>query len=58
MVVLVSGQRQPEAFDGVADEAGRLFVVGVVESFEQRRQIMPAEIVHQRSELVVVAVLD
>ena len=53
VVVLVAGEGQAEAFYGVADEAGRLVVVGVVEGFEQRRQIMAAEIVHQRGELVV-----
>jgi hypothetical protein len=35
VIVLVSGHRQAETFDGVADEAGRPVVVGVVKRFEQ-----------------------
>ena len=34
VIVLVAGERQAEAFDGVADEAGRPVVVGVVERLE------------------------
>ena len=58
MIVLVAGHRQAEALDRVGDEAGRLVVVGALEGLEQRRQVVAAEIVHQRGELVVGALLD
>ena len=59
VVVLVAGERQPRALDGVADEAGRPVVRRCrVERLDQRRQVVPAEIAHQPRELVVRALVD
>ena len=57
MVVLVAGERQAPALDGVGDEAVRPVVGDAVEGLEHGLEIVPAEIGHQRGErLVVVAV--
>ena len=58
VIVLVAGHRQAEALDRVADEAGRLVGLDAVEGFQHRRQIVAAEIVHQRGEFVVAALFD
>jgi len=58
MVVLVSRQRQAEAFDRVADETSRPIVIDRAEALTERRQIMAAEIGHQAREFVVAALLD
>ena len=58
VVVLVAGERQPRAFHRVADEAGRLVAGDAVERFAQRRDVVAAEIVHQRGEFGVAALLD
>ena len=58
VVVLVPGHGQAEPLHRVADEAGRLVARGVVEGFQHRRQIVAAEIVHQRRQLRVGALRD
>ena len=58
VVVLVAGDRQAEALDRVGDEAGRPVVIDLVEGFDDRRQVVAAEIVHQPRQLVVGALLD
>ena len=59
MIVLVAGERQAEALDRVGDEADRPVVrARRFEGLEQRRQVVAAEIAHQRGELVVAAALD
>ena len=59
MVVLVAGERQAEALDRVADEADRpVMPRRLLEGLQQRGQVMPAEIAHQRRELGVRTSLD
>ena len=58
VVVLVAGHRQAEALHCIADEAGRLVAVGAMEGLQQRRQVVAAEIVHQRREFGVGALFD
>src|SRR5262249_51121928 len=58
MIVLVSGERQTEALHRVADEARRLFGIGVVERLEHRWHVMAAEIVHQCGQLIVTPLLN
>jgi hypothetical protein len=58
MVVLVAGERQPEPFDGVGDEDRRAVVVDRLESLEDVRQVVAAEIGHEARELLVRAGLD
>ena len=59
VVVLVTGEREARALDGVADEAGRPVVLrGGIERLDQRRQVVPAEIAHQPRELVVRSLVD
>ena len=55
MVILMPGERQPHAFDGVGDKAGRLVArrVGDAELLDHRIDVMPAEIVHQRRQIIV-----
>ena len=54
MVVLVPGERQAPALDGVGDEAVRPVVRRAVERLEQGLQVVPAEIGHQRGQRRVV----
>ncbi len=57
MVVLVAGERQAPALDGVGDEAVRPVVRDPVERLQQRLEVVAAEIGHQRGQgRVVVAV--
>src|SRR5215510_9060123 len=58
MIVLVSGKRQPEALDRVANEAGRLLRIRIVECVKHRWQVVSAEIVHESSELGITAPFD
>ena len=58
VIVLVAGERQAEALDGVAEEADRAVVVDAAEGVEQRRQVVAAEIGHQLGQLIVGAALD
>ena len=58
VVVLVAGEGEAEALDGVADETGRPVVVDRAERLDQRGQVMPGEIGHQARKLVVGARLD
>ena len=59
VIVLVAGEREARALDGVADEAGRPVVRRrLVERLDQRRQVVPAEIAHQPRELIVGALVD
>ena len=58
VVVLVAGDRQAEALHRVGDEAGRPVVIDLVEGFDDRRQVVAAEVVHQPRQLVVGARLD
>ena len=53
VVVLVTGERQAVALDGVGDKAGRPVVVDPAEGVEHRRQVVAAEVVHQRCKLVI-----
>ena len=58
MVVLVAGERQAPALDGVGDEAVRPVVGDAVEGLEQGLEIVPAEIGHQGGERVVVVAVE
>src|SRR5262249_17111558 len=53
VVVLVAGKRQPEALDGVADEADRAVVIDLCEGFEQRGEVVPGEVGHQPRQLLI-----
>ncbi len=56
MIVLVPGERQPEALDRVGDEHGRPVVVGRRKGIDQRFDAMTAQIGHQpRQRRVVIA---
>ena len=55
VVVLVAGDRQPIALDGVGDEAGRPVVGEPVEGIEHGRQIVTGEVGHQPGQRTVVA---
>ena len=50
MVVLVAGERQAEALDGVGDEADRPVVLDLAERLDQRRQVVAGEIGHQAAQ--------
>ena len=54
MIVLVARERQPEALDGVGDEAVRPVVVHRLERLAHQIEIVAAEIGHEARELVVV----
>jgi hypothetical protein len=58
MIVLVAGHREAEALDRVSNEAGRPIVVDTIERFEDRRQIVAAEVVHQPSQFFVGSSFD
>src|SRR5262249_27508497 len=58
MIVLVACEGESEAFDRVADKAGRLFWIGIVEGIKNGREIVPTEIIHQRREFGVAPPLD
>src|SRR5437762_14017420 len=53
MIVLMPGERQTIAFDGVADKTGWAIVVDSFKDIDQERQVMTTEIVHQSRQLVV-----
>ena len=54
VVVLVAGERQAHALDGVGDETGRLIAIGLgTQRVDHRLDVMAAEIGHQRAELVI-----
>jgi hypothetical protein len=55
VVVLMPGKRQTEAFNGVSDEGGRLFLRRAMECLKHSLKIMAAEIGHQRVQRIVVA---
>ncbi len=58
VVILVAGQRQAEALDRIGDEAHRTIVLArLVESIEQRLQVMAAEIGHEGGKLIIAAAL-
>jgi|GEM_PF-3753607 len=54
MVVLVPGQRQATALDGVADETDRLIGIDTLEGLQHAFQAMAAEIGHGGDQLVVI----
>src|SRR5215510_9077100 len=58
MIVLESGERQPQAFHGVADEAGRLLTIRIVKRVKHRGHVVPAEVIHQGRQLSVAAPID
>ena len=59
VIVLVAGECEARALDGVADEAGRPVVLGGrIERLDQRRQVVPAEIAHQLRKLFVGALVE
>ena len=58
MVVLVAGERQAVALDGVGDEDHRPVVVDRLEGVHQRRQVVAGEVAHQRRELGVGAPVE
>ena len=58
MVVLVPGERQAEALDGVGDEDYRPIVVDRFEGGDEARQVMTAEVCHQPRELLVRALVE
>ncbi len=47
MVVLMPGERQAEAFDGVGDEAGRAVVLNAVHGLQHRCHVVPRQVGHQ-----------
>ena len=55
MVVLVALERQPDALDGVGDEADRTIVIDGLERLDHAGHIVAAEIGHQRQQFVVAA---
>ena len=54
MVVLVAGDRQPIALDGVGDQAGRPVVGERMEGVEHGRQVVTGEVGHQPGQRSVV----
>ena len=54
VIVLVARERQPEALDGVGDEAARPVVVDRLKRLAHQIQIVAAEIGHEARELVVI----
>ena len=58
VIVLMPGERQAVALDGVADEADRPVVIDPAERLQQGRQIVAGEIGHQPRQFVVGARLD
>ena len=58
VIVLVSGERQAETLDRVADEADGTVVIDGFESLDERGHVMAAEIAHQTRQLVVRARFD
>jgi hypothetical protein len=54
MVVLVALEGQPEALDGVGDVADRLIGRGGRKAFQDRLQVMAAEVGHQARQLAIV----
>ena len=54
----MAGHRQAIALDGVSNETGRPVVVDIVERFDDRRQIVAAEVTHQPGQLFVGSVFD
>ena len=58
VVVLVTGERQAVALDGVGDEGGGPVVLHGAEGVAHRRQVVPAEIGHQPPERVVVVLVE
>ena len=58
VVVLVAGERQAEALDGIGDEAVRPVVGDAVEGLEHGLQVVAAEVGHQPRERDVVMLLE
>ena len=58
MIVLVPGERRLPALDRVGEEDGRLVVVDGVEGVGEGFQALAAEIVHQRVELFIRALVE
>ena len=58
VVVLVAGERQAEALDGVGDEAVRPVVRDAMEGLEHGIQVVAAEVGHQPRERCVVMLLE
>jgi hypothetical protein len=58
MIVLMAGHRQAIALDGVSNETGRPVVVDIVERFDDRRQIVAAEVTHQLRQFFVGSAFD
>ena len=58
MIVLMAGHRQTEALDGVGNEAGRPVMADSVERFDDRRQIVAAEVTHQPGQFFVGSAFD
>ena len=58
VIVLMPGERQTEALDGVDDETGAVIVGDAVERLQQRFQIMSRQIGHQRRERLIVMLVQ
>ena len=58
MVVLVALERQPDALDGVGDEAHRTVVVDGLERLDHAGHVVAAEVGHQRQQFLVAAPVD
>ncbi len=58
VIVLVAGERQPVALDGVGDEADRPVMIDLAERVDERGQVVTGEIGHQPGKLGVRARLD
>ena len=54
VVVLVAGQGQSVALDGVGDETGRQVVVDLVEGVEDRGHVVAGQVGHERVQRVVI----
>ena len=55
MIVLVTGQRQAEAFDRVTEEADGTVLIDAFARLENARQVVTTQIRHERSQLIVAA---
>ena len=58
MIVLVAGERQALALDGVGDEAGRLVVLDALESVEHGLHVVAGEVGHQPVQRGIVVLVE
>ena len=60
VVVLVAGERQAHALDGVGDETGRLVALGIggAQRLDDRFDVMAAQIGHQGAQFLISQLVD